>query len=165
MQRLEGSTYVPIRYGNGDTKKFISVYSRFIKVLLFDQLLLNRSTHSNIIWLRKGHIGPTQFHKYASIHGDLRKKNKRMGKIIERQAGVEPVTFGLGSRRSTNWAIAARIKRSLLEPIPGLEPGTYALRMRCSTNWAISAFHNSSICERSISVKCGAKVVNFRNFQ
>ena len=41
MQRLEGSTYVQVRYGNGGTKKFISVYSRFIKVLLFDQLLLN----------------------------------------------------------------------------------------------------------------------------
>lgn len=27
-------------------------------------------------------------------------KNKRMGKIIERQAGVEPVTFGLGSRNT-----------------------------------------------------------------
>ncbi len=72
------------------------------------------------------------------------------------QAGLEPATYGLTVRRSTNWTIGELqniVKASLVKitiatfnsklfeiimaPQAGLEPATYGLTVRRSTNWTI----------------------------
>ena len=54
-------------------------------------------------------------------------------------AGLEPATYGLTVRRSTDWT-----KEELkLAPSTGLEPVTYGLTVRRSTDWTT---RESSIC-------------------
>jgi hypothetical protein len=56
------------------------------------------------------------------------------------QTGLEPVTYGLTVRRSTNWTIgeACYFKFVIsMAPQTGLEPVTYGLTVRRSTNWTI----------------------------
>ena len=53
--------------------------------------------------------------------------------MVAPPAGIEPATYGLTVRRSTDWTKEERCGE--VAPPAGIEPATYGLTVRRSTDW------------------------------